>query len=241
MFLFRATLRTSLVVAAVLFTFSSFAAAEQCSSASKTKAGCAAAQSTQSETASACCSSSRSAQTSSAETEADIDSKVLKKIYTAAASGDFSQVEACPVTRKALLRLSQGHEHTSSMVRTAEQKSDYSNVAACKVTRGEISDAVVSYALSRQDVCSDALQTIQQAALIGDFSKVAASEHNQALLKKVVLATPDFHQECKDKVMEVVEGVADFSLVAACEMTRAEIDRAVKAYRNNAVSASLAN
>ena len=233
MFLFRATLRTSLVVAAVLFTFSSFAAAEQCSSASKSKV--------KASSTTACCSASQSTQASSAETEADIDSKALKKIYTAAASGDFSQVEACPVTRKALLRLSQGHEHTSSMVRTAEQKSDYSNVAACKVTRGEISDAVVSYALSRQDVCSDALQTIQQAALSGDFSKVAASEHNQALLKKVVLATPDFHQECKDKVMEVVEGVADFSLVAACEMTRAEIDRAVKAYRNNAVSASLAN
>ena len=231
MYFFRAILRTSLVTAAVLLSFYALAAAHSCGSAAKSKASGTA----------ACCSASQSAQACSAETEAGIDSKALKKIHAAAASGDFSQVEACPTTRKALLKLSQGNEHTYNMVQTAENKGDYSNVAACKVTRSEINDAVVSYALSRQDVRSDGLQALEQAAASGDFSKVVASKDSQALLKKVVSATPDFHEECKDKVMEVVEGVADFSLVAACEMTRAEIDRAVKAYRNNVLNTSMAN
>ena len=233
MYFFRAILRTSLVTAAVLFSFSALATAQSCCSASKSKV--------QASGTAASCSASQSVQACSVETEAGIDSKALKKIHAAAASGDFSQVKACPTTRKALLKLSQGNEHTYNMVQTAEKKGDYSNVAACKVTRSEISDAVLSYALSRQDVSGDGLQALEQAAASGDFSKVAASKDTQALLKKVVSATPDFHEECKDKVMEVVEGVADFSLVAACEMTRAEIDRAVKAYRNNVLNTSMAN
>ena len=231
MFLFRATLRTSLVVAAVLFTLSSFAAAQSCCSTSKSKVKASGAE--------ACCPSSLGVQASSAETEADIDSKALKNIYAAAAGGDFSKVAACPISRAALRQLSQGNEHTYKMVHAAEEKGDYSKVAACKITRGEISDAVTSYALNRQDLSSDALHSIEQAAASGDFSKVTESEYTQALLKKVVSATPDFHAECRDKVMEVVEGTADFSLVAACEKTRAEIDRAVKAYRTEVVNTYL--
>ena len=164
---------------------------------------------------------------------------MLKKIHTAAASGDFSAVQACPVTRSALKTLSKSNDHTWSMVQAAEKSNDYSKVAACKATRGEINQAVLSYALNQQGVSNDGLKLLEQASATGDFSKVAACENTQALLKKVVSATSDFHPECRDKVIQVVEGTADYSLVAACQMTRSEIDRAVKAYKSDLLKTSM--
>ena len=229
----RDVLKTSLVLTALVFSFSSFAAAQGCCSASKTKV--------QASSDKACCTSSQSAQAGAAVKEAEVDAKLLKTIYAAASTGDFSAVQACPATRSALLKLSEGNEHTLSMVKSAEKSSDYKNVAACKVTRGEISQAVMSYALNKHGVSSNSLQALEQAALSGDFSKVSACKDTQALLRKVVEATPDFHKDCKDKVMEVVEGTADFSMVAACEQTRAEIDQAVKKYRESLLNTSMAN
>ncbi|MEA2062411.1 MAG: hypothetical protein U9P14_01825 [Gemmatimonadota bacterium] len=226
----------SITAVAGLLLLSTTAFAQKSCSVSKSKAmSCqAASASCPKATSAPCCS-----KTASTGAAADIDTRVLKNIYQAARTGDFSGVAACPVSREALKTLSASNEHTRGMVLSAENRNDYSGVAACKVTRDEIRQSVRDYLLDQRDISSASLDRIHQAAVSGDFSEVAKCETTREVLKKVVLAKEDFYPECKDKVFEVVEGTADFSLVEACIKTRKEIQKAVEQMRANVLEASI--
>jgi hypothetical protein len=94
------------------------------------------------------CQSAKAAGTCCETQGAKIDAKLLENIQTAAASGDFSKVAACPATREALKKLTLSSNaitagHKELVLKAVDdQAHDFSKVAACKLTCAEIGKAV---------------------------------------------------------------------------------------------------
>jgi|SaaInl7_200m_RNA_FD_contig_31_923108_length_905_multi_10_in_0_out_0_1 hypothetical protein len=177
----------------------------------------------------------------SAKQTASIDAKVLKSIYLASNSGDFSKVSGCATTQAALKKLTSTGafcSKTKANVQTALDNGDFSSVAACSATREKIHAALASFAVASQGVDVQCLDAIEQAASSGDFSKVASCDVSRATLKKVMAGTSKLDEKHRAWVANAAEK-GDFSEVSACETTRSSIQAAVCEFKDKSLKTAL--
>ncbi len=177
------------------------------------------------------------------KTTAQLNRKALSTVYAAAESGDFSKVEACPVSRETLKKLANcpqfNAESQKLVLAVLDGKDQFSHLSACQATRAELKKAVAEYALEGNGVDGQKLALISTAAQSGDFSKVKACAETRATLLKVA---GSYGCETGKQMLQTVTAAVesgDFSKVEGCKVTREKIQQAVAEYRDKSVQTAL--